>query len=303
MGGSGGGYYTSRELERLREEARARLEQTRIDAEVNDLLQRELATINDRDTETINLRLDEIAEALEEDRLSIERILYGGSISKHTYVDGISDVDSLVLLDDASADLTPEQAKGAVRDAIFAQLRQGSVEEVQVGNLAVTITYSDGTVIQLLPAVRHGDDLAIASPGGQTWSRIEPRRFSASLTEANAQQGGALVPAIKLAKAILEHRSADERPTGYHVEALAIAAFAGYGGPRTPKAMVTRFFRAASERVLAPMTDVTGQSTFVDDSLGPPNSAARTTLSHRLAALADITERATSIEQWRGLLG
>lgn len=303
MGGSGGGYYTSRELEQLLEEARTRLDQTRIDADVNDLLQSELATINDRDAETINSRLGEIAEVLEEDGLDIERIIYGGSITKHTYVDGISDVDSLVLLDDTSADLTPEQAKNKVHGAIVARLSQGDVAEVQVGNLAVTVTYRDGTVVQLLPAVRSGDGFAIASANGQTWSHIEPRKFHQSLTAANARQGSALVPAIKLAKAILEHRLGDERPSGYHVETLAIAAFADYEGPRTPKAMVTRFLRAASDRVLTPLPDISGQSTFVDESLGPSNSADRTTLSHRLAALADTAERATSIEQWRALLG
>ena len=167
MGGSGGGYYTRRELDQLRNEARKRLEQTRIDADVNDLLQSELATINDRDAETINRRLNEISEVLEEDGLDIERIVYGGSITKHTYVDGISDVDSLVLLDDTSTDLTPEQAKNKVHDAIVARLSQGDVAEVQVGNLAVTVTYRDGTVVQLLPAVRSGDGFAIASANGQ----------------------------------------------------------------------------------------------------------------------------------------
>ena len=280
-----------------------RLEQTRIDAGVNDLLQRELATLNDRDAETTNHRLDEIAEVLEEDGLDIERIVYGGSITKHTYVDGISDVDSLVLLDDTSADLTPEQAKEKVHHAIVARLSQGDVAEVQVGNLAVTVTYRDGTVVQLLPAVRSDDGFAIASANGQIWSHIEPRRFNQALTAANARQGGALVPAIKLAKAILEHRLGDERPSGYHVETLAIAAFADYEGPRTPKAMVTRFFRAASERVLAPMTDVSGQSTSVDDSLGGRDSLARRTLAGRLAGLADTAESATSVEQWHALLG
>lgn len=303
MGGSGGGYYTRRELDQLLDEARMRLEQTRIDAGVNDLLQRELATLNDRDAETTNHRLDEIAEVLEEDGLDIERIVYGGSITKHTYVDGISDVDSLVLLDDTSADLTPEQAKEKVHHAIVARLSQGDVAEVQVGNLAVTVTYRDGTVVQLLPAVRSDDGFAIASANGQIWSHIEPRRFNQALTAANARQGGALVPAIKLAKAILEHRLGDERPSGYHVETLAIAAFADYEGPRTPKAMVTRFFRAASERVLAPMTDVSGQSTSVDDSLGGRDSLARRTLAGRLAGLADTAESATSVEQWHALLG
>ena len=303
MGGSGGGYYTSRELARLLDEARTRLDQTRIDANVNDLLQSELAAINDRDTETINHRLDEIAEVLGEDGLDIERIVFGGSITKHTYVDGISDVDSLVLLDDTNADLTPQQAKDKVRHAIVGRLSLGDVAEVRVGNLAVTVTYSDGTVLQLLPAVRSGDGFAIASARGEAWSHIEPRRFHQSLTAANARQGGALVPAIKLAKAILEPRLGDERPSGYHVETLAIAAFEGYEGSRTPKAMVARFFRAASERVLAPMPDVSGQSTFVDDALGARNSLARMTLSRRLAGLADIAERATSVEQWRALLG
>ena len=77
-----------------------------------------------------------------------------------------------------------------------------------------------------------------------------------------------MVPAIKLAKAIFANRFGDDGPSGYHVEALAIESFQNYSGPKTPKAMVTHLVRTASDRVLWPIRDRSGQSRNVDDSLG-----------------------------------
>src|SRR4051812_45045637 len=101
-GGTGGSYFTARDIEVLREEARKRLERSRIDADVNSLLQKELVNINDRDTDKISRRLEQIQDALQDRIEAFDRLLFGGSVAKHTYVDGLSDVDALVILGDES---------------------------------------------------------------------------------------------------------------------------------------------------------------------------------------------------------
>lgn len=276
MGSRGGGsYLSSRDLDELKSQSRERLERGQFDAEVNSFLQEQLAGFNDRDVNETSARLEEVEDALGEHIESFDRLLFGGSVAKHTYVDGLSDVDSLVLLKDAELwKKEPAQVRAEFLDALRRDLRQGEIEEIRAGNMAVTISYRDGNEIQLLPAVLSGENVLISSPDGKSWSRVEPRAFARELSRINERQGGSVVPAVKLAKAILESRLGDRAPSGYHVESLAVAAFRDYDGPRTPKAMLGALLSRASNDVLRPIHDVTGQSRHVDEYLGAGGSSA-----------------------------
>jgi hypothetical protein len=288
----------------LRRDAQERLQRTRLDADVNAQLQRSLVEINDRDSDATRLRLDEIESALEGEIDGFDRLLFGGSVAKHTWVDGLSDVDCLIVLDqDEVAGSPPAEMREQVANLLRRRLDLGAVTEIEVGRMAVTVRYDDGTVIQLLPAVQRGDALAISSATGGDWASIDPKRFAQRLSDLNSAQAGAVVPAIKLAKAILAARlSEEERPTGYHVEALAVAAFDGYDGPRTPKAMTQRFFERAATDILRPIPDVTGQSRHVDADLGAADSAERRRLARNLARIARAMETSNSVADWQALL-
>ncbi|MCL4553512.1 MAG: nucleotidyltransferase [Candidatus Marsarchaeota archaeon] len=303
MGGSGGSYFSPKDIESLREEARRRLEQSRIDAEVNSFLQRELVGINDRDSDKVDRYMEQIESALRDRIEEVDRLLFGGSVAKHTYVDGLSDVDSLVVLKDGSLESeSPAQVREQFREALERQLPRGNIQSIRTGNMAVTIEYRDGTEIQLLPAIQIGNEISISSRDGRSWIQIRPREFAQALTESNRAQGGAVVPAIKLAKAILDVRLGDKSPSGYHTETLAVAAFRDYTGSRTPKAMLTHLFESAAERVLRPIGDVTGQSRYVDDSLGPADSAARRHLSNAFREIAKTMSQSRKISDWHALL-
>jgi Second Messenger Oligonucleotide or Dinucleotide Synthetase domain len=307
VGGSGGGgsyRLNPSDLAQLRQEAQERLERTRLDADVNGLLQRLLVEINDRDSERVSERLDEIVQALRNEVAEIDRLLFGGSVAKHTWVDGLSDVDSLVILDAAEVgERTPEEMRRQFEDILRRRLDMGEVAAIDVGRMAVTVKYQDGMEIQLLPAVERGDALTVSSPSGADWARIDPKRFSERLSQLNRDQAGAAVPAIKVAKAILAAQLPEEgRPTGYHVEALAIAAFEGYDGPRTPKAMAQRFFERAAEDVLRPISDVTGQSRYVDADLGGVDSPERRRLARNIGRVGRTMESASSAADWQALL-
>ena len=306
MGGSGGGtggYFSAHDAKALEERARRRLEQSRLESAVNSLLQQELPDINGRDTELINNRLQAIEQALGSRIGEVERLLFGGSVSKHTYVEGLSDIDALVeIAEEGISERSPAEVRDSLERALRQALPQGEVQDIEKGRIAVTVRYLDGAEIQLLPAVRVGDELAVSSWDSSTWVPIRPRDFASVLTATNQNQGGAVVPAIKLAKAIFANRLGDDGPTGYHVEALAVDAFRQYSGPRTPKAMVTHLVRTASDRVLRPIRDVSGQSRYVDESLGQESSNTRRALSRKLGRLARTMENTRSIDDWEGLI-
>jgi hypothetical protein len=303
MGGSGGGGFRSdRSPSELRTEVQRELQRAKLESDVNSMLTDALAEINNRDVDLINERLDEIVTALGEQIDDIDRLLYGGSVAKHTYVDGLSDVDSLVVL---KADVLEADTPQALMEAMELALRQGldtgRINDIAKG-FAITVKYKDGNQIQLLPAVERDNRVAISDKDGTGWSFIRPKAFEEQLRAANRAQGGRVIPTIKLAKAVVDGSlSNEDRPGGYHMEALAIDAFRHYEGPRNNKALLTHFFTHASNRIKRPLADVTGQSERIDEVLGPAESSARQRVSRALGRIASRMESANSASDWRKL--
>lgn len=306
MGGTGSGPYRMGlgEADERRREAEEASKQAQLAAEVNALLNRRLIEVNRRDSEVVNRHLAEVETALSDRLEGVDRLLFGGSVSKRTYVEGLSDIDALLVLDAATyGNLQPEQVTTELARTLGEKLDRGEAKQIRSGDLAVTVTYTEGLELQLLPAVEHGERLSIKAAHTDSWTAIEPKRFAAALSEVNRDQAGAVVPAIKLAKVIVANAPESERPTGYHLEALALAAFADYTGPRNPKAMLTRFFESAATNVRRPIADLTGQSVHVDEALGAENSRARRSLAQGLERIATRMQRAPNTGAWEAMLG
>ena len=303
MGGIGaGGVLEESDIDALKAEARRRLEDSQNDSAINSWLHQELALVDGRNVNLLGRYLDVIQDVFNAKNYLVERLELGGSVAKHTYVDGLSDVDALVTLREGfSEGRSPEEIRRGLADILRQGLPRSDVRNIWEGTLAVTVEFIDGMEIQLLPANVVDSGVAIASSDGKSWSPIRPLEFATSLIDANRDQGGRVVPVIKLAKAIFANSKDEFGISGYHVEALAIEAFRNYSESRTPKAMVAHFMRYASQRVLTPIGDVTGQSHFVDEYLGAENSPARVRLSLSLTALTDIMSHSRSPDDWMGL--
>ena len=297
-GGGGGGFprfgggYSPHSLTPVESpEAAAR------DAELNDYLQDTLAGYNDRDAGLVRSRIEALQRAVEQDVEGVTSTQFGGSVSRHTYVDGLSDIDVLLAVNDSVLrDASPQEVLAYVRDRIAARL---PTTQVTVGDLAVTITYSDGIEIQVLPALRTATGLRIARADGSGWSHVvRPDRFAQKLTEANQAASGRLVPTIKLFKGLLAALPSANQLRGYHVESLAIEAFRSYQGRLTHRDMLLHLVREASHRVHQPIVDATGQSRHVDDYLGGASSTDRVRVSNSLRRLAERLESG-ALDTWR----
>jgi hypothetical protein len=307
MGGSGGGPFSSsrspEDLARLVRESERVTSVVAFEAELSALLGELLGEINNRDRPLVKERLEELKLLLEDSIEESLDVMFGGSVAKRTYVDGLSDIDSLLIVDGTELeDGGPEAALARMAEV----LSEGLNDDIHVeqGRMAVTVAYPDGMSIQLLPAVRTADGLKIPSSRHSGWSSIEPRGFQQALTRTNEACAGKLVPTVKLAKAILGTLPEHQRLSGYHIESLAIAAFRSYLGPCTTAEMLPTLFERAKELVLSPIKDRTGQSLHVDEYLGVANSQARLSASHLLNRLAKRMRNATaagSKEQWLAL--
>lgn len=309
MGGSGGGgTFDHRSPEKLGELVRKAEQQTSVaafEAELSATLGELLAGFNERDVPLVRERLDGIKRLLDDAIEGGIDQLFGGSVAKHTYVDGLSDIDSLLIVSGTDLeDSKPVVALDRVTDILGRQL--AGEADVSHGRMAITVEYSDGMKIQLLPTIQTATGVKIPSSRHDGWSQAEPRGFQEALSRRNEQCSGKLIPTIKLAKAINGTLPEQQRLSGYHMESLAIAAFRNYGETKTTAAMLPTFFEKAKDLVLTPIRDSTGQSVHVDDYLGPANSEARVNTSHILGRLAKRMRNATaagSKSQWRALFG
>lgn len=303
MGSGGRGYFNSNPqhaMDALRKAQQSTTDE-KYEAECNSFIIELLGSINDRDVSAISRHLDEIRAALGDDLEGTIDLRFGGSVAKHTFVDGLSDVDSLVLLDKCElAGLAPSEAKRYLVD----RLRADHIgEAVHEGPLAVTVQYRD-IEVQLIPAVSCRGAVQIAAQSGTEWSRIQPRQFARELSRANAAVGYKLVPTIKLAKAIIASLPERQQISGYHAEALAVRAFKGYKGPLDHRTMLRRFFEYATAQVRSSMKDTTGQSTQLDSYLGRSESLERKIISDTFARIGRQMTNADangSVEQWRRL--
>jgi hypothetical protein len=263
------------------------------------MLDQKLSAFNSRDATLVQRRQDQILSALGETLETHIDLRFGGSVAKHTYVDGLSDIDTLLVIRDGSTEVSPKSVLQRVAQKLSNQL---DVEAVTIGRLAVTLSYQDGMQIQLVPAVHDGAVIRIPSWRRDGWSRIDPAAFAKALSNRNKQCGYKLVPVIKLAKAIIGTWPEAVQLTGYHVESLAIDVFRGYQGVKTSSEMLPYFFEGAATTVLSPIRDRTGQSVHVDTYLGKARSDARGRASHWFSQSAKRMRNASiqgSINQWR----
>jgi len=282
MGGSGGGpSFNPADYRQNSRNSNSETQSQACDIQVNSLISDLLSMYNDRDVEAIRKHLDSIKKALESDIEGFTEILFGGSIAKHTYIDGLSDVDALVNIKNTDLEgKSPNEVKQYFCDRLQQRFPK---TEVSIGNLAVTLKFQDGHEIQLLPTIKQGDKLKISSSDSSRWTNINPKKFTEKLTAVNSQQGGKVVPTIKLVKSIVANYPQNRRLSGYHVEALAVDVFKNYNDRKTPKDMLKHFFKEASGRVLQPMADSTGQSLHVDGYLKGKDSLERKRIADSLS--------------------
>ena len=129
-----------------------------------------LAQYTRRNSQTVTQRLESLCGFLRQ-KGNVVQTMFGGSVRKGTYVTGLNDVDALLIVNQSSlVNQIPAMVIEYVRDTIQNRLRQNTV---RAGNLAVTVSYSDGAEIQILPAIRtNSGGVRIADPGSTHWSNV-----------------------------------------------------------------------------------------------------------------------------------
>lgn len=305
MGGSGGyGFGSTRNTPYTPADLDATAQQTSqkaAEAEVAEVFSDALDDINQRDTEALNRHKDMILTALKDEFPDAYDLHGGGSYTRHTYVNGLSDVDVLPDLGPYSSSTIPNKDDPAQVIADMAErLRQRFPRTtITEGKMAVTMRFSDGQELQILPAFRYHSGYRIPDPQGDGWAVTRPRVFGELLRTRNAEVGGKLLPVIKLAKRICANQGVDIK--SYHLENMAVRAFDGYTGPRTYQDMLQHLFNRAKAMAPTSMRDITGQDSHVDRYLS--TKSARMKLARQFSGIEQqIADAKANSAAWQQLL-
>jgi hypothetical protein len=266
-------YSTSDILNKIRQ-AEDETKSQQYDSEVNSHIDNVLSSFNNRDTHAISANIDSIKRALNAEIEGTVSTRFGGSISKNTHINGISDIDTLVILNNSELS---EKSPQEVLTYFYNKLKKEyGVKKVIKGDISVTVKFENGDV-QLLPAIKFKSGLKI--PDGNSWSAvIKPTLFARRLTVLNQRLGGRLIPAIKVIKGINVEFPENMRLKGYHIESLALQIFEGKihsEGSLSNKDLIISFFKEAANSVRNPIKDISKQSQYVDDYLGEKGGLRR----------------------------
>ena len=274
------------------------------DAEINGCLRDLLRVYNARDTQAVSRHVQVLSDSLELRDDDVIRTLFGGSVSKHTAINGLSDIDVLAIVNDSSLS---GQSPAAVIRLMAQRIRQRLPQtSVSTGDLAVTVRYSDGIEVQVLPAIRTKSGVRIADPKTNSWSDVVyPERFARKLTQVNQRNDGKVIPTVKLAKGLAAHMIPSDRDniSGYHMESLVIETFRNYQGPHDLKSMFRHFTDFSSQAVMRPITDPSGQSRHVDEYMGQEGSARRQRASNSFQRMRQRFDACGTKEDIENLFG
>ena len=246
------------------------------DNRFNEYCENLLVQYKRRNGKAVTRHLNGLCNILSHDDDHVVQTKFGGSVQKGTFVTGLSDVDVLLIVNQSTLkNKPPSKVIAYVGDTIQRRLPKNPVNK---GKLAVTVGYADKSEIQILPAIRTTDGFRIAEPRSTKWSNVvHPERFVERLIKVNNSRGGRVVPVIKFAKALADcfitHE--DRKIKGYHMESLAVGAFKGYNSELDSRSMLLHFLSYSMKAVMSPIPDPTGQSTYVDEHLGPACSKLR----------------------------
>ena len=298
MGGSGNGRYIpsgGRAQWDIVEPLADKTDEKFIATEASNFLQEKLKQINAHDYNAIDRHKRTIEDKLKS-KFEIEDLRFGGSHSTHTDVKGHSDIDMLAGLGDFESSESSDQVIKDFANAIQERLPDTKVSS---GVMAVTVEFSDGLEVQVLPAFRYRHGYRIPDPSGKGWILTYPKRFAQELTSVNQKQSRQVVPTIKLIKSICDANNI--KVSSYHVSNLALNAFKGYLGDKTHPKMLQHFFNKAKTLCTKPTSDPSGQTKYVDGDLSKTDRTRMAKAFAQMEAKFNEAMESTSLDKWKDI--
>jgi len=244
-------------------------------------LKRSLGGQNKKEIYLVQKRINKIDKILKKN-FKIELIL-SGSVTKHTYVHGLSDIDILVnLREESPKSINPKMVQERIKNILKTDFKTENDLE------AINILVDKKIKIQLVPVILKDKDIFFPSKGGKKWIKILPQRFSNQLKKRDDKLCKKLSTLIRIIKIInVEEIASKNRLKNHHIEVLAYLYSLKNPGEENILNWLHDFFLYAKDRVKEKVRDTSNQFTFVDNYLGKPKNKRRKEVSKNLEEVSN----------------
>lgn len=196
-----------------------------------------------------------------------------GSYGRQTAITDIKDVDTLLFLPDEALERTPESVLRELKGVL--DHYPDATAEASSQRRSIRLDFSaHGLCMDIVGAV--ADDglenpLWIPDRQKKQWVRSDPLGYGRSLSAANADHGGKLVPLIKLVKAWRDEQMTYRRPKSYLLEVIVFQAVTGGAvvlKGRSTAENVCEFFEHIEKKWEKLMDEGDGVPRVLDPQLG-----------------------------------
>lgn len=152
-----------------------------------------------------------------------------GSYARHTAICDIKDVDVVVFLPESALDDTPDRVLRRLKKILGQYL--DSTVETSPQRRSIRMDFPDqNATLDIVPAVAPDgldEPLWLPDRRQEEWIKSDPLGYADSLSAANSEHGGKLVPLVKLMKAWRDEQMQHRKTKSYLLEVIVVRAVAG----------------------------------------------------------------------------
>ena len=241
-----------------------------------------------------------------------------GSYARYTAICDIKDVDVLVFLPVSALDRTPESVLRELKKTL--EEYPDSTLETSPQRRSIRMDFLDlDCTIDIVPAVAEDgidEPLRIPDRRQKEWIRSDPLGYGKSLSSANADHGGKMVPDIKLAKGWRDEQMQRRKTKSYLLEVIMFHAVTGGNvelAGRSTAQNLCDFFEYIEAKWRSLMDQGSGTPRVLDPQLGTVLKWERPhfeTFMRRIREAAKAARKAIdtdseqdAAEQWEKVFG
>ena len=223
----------------------------------------------------------------------ISRFDIAGSLSKRTEVRGLSDVDLLLSVGDEYSGLTPLQVRRILKRVLRDKIKGAKIHN---GDMALTILYKKMD-IQLIPVVPVEGGKVKVPKSDTSWSRPTDQKIFknelSNLFNMYQKDSRDKVPrvqkVIKVMKKIEDQRPPNMKLPGYYIENVVYHALKDGKCKRndTSGVLLNYCYKYASKLILSNISEMSGQTLYVDSCLNKGQAKNRVEISKQLSTTAE----------------
>ncbi len=213
------------------------------------------------------------------------KFIISGSLLKETYIDGISDIDILIPINES---IYSNYSPNEIIESLFNYELDTDFEKyfISANKNALRLRFKN-LWIELVPVRISDSNLLFPNKNGKYWKEIHPNKVTYKIKELEKQSKHMISLTIRIVKVILLRLFRLYEINSYIIEFIIIE-FISYKKEDDLLELILVSLKLIRDRILYPISDVTRQYKYIDQNLGVALSDERKRLSVKIDKIINL---------------